>query len=855
MTLGSNPPPKQQWCAQKPTSATLNSSPQTFEETRKRKFDDLARLLMPSKRSKPSTATLDKQNEEAVSSQSTPNNNSNVSLSGSNAGSDTSAMRKQRSWYGTWPRATKSGASTEVARQSILATKSASGSSSNLSRFESKTNESNAPTVVNSRPPSMYVGKSKGTSSITLDEDKAVDRSKSPSRKDMTGNQTAVKASPPQILNQSSTEQSTASSYLSYIPIIGSWAYSQPPPDQPAPDNPGDRHENSLPSPSEQPSRTILSDGEDASKGSDESTGSWWPWSSSNAGATTSSEAPATSIEESASISSTEEAAQMSSTPDNSSTSQGSGPTSRRWFSGFSLTSSDPVESKPKETQPLLNSVERTTSKRLGESEEGVPKFKDGTQPAPGSSWAFFSNKSSETGSQDTGRLAVVGDRSQNKPEPATIENKKKQPPESPETPSSGTSWKTPDPHYPTMQPHLLLPELRETYKLMEDPSIIQQITRLIGRSRQPPAEHVALAKDPPRIRRAIAIGVHGMLPPGLLNAFLGPATGTSKLFADHAAAAIHRWSRGRGYHCKVDTILLEFSGRVKERVEFLWKTLLCQIAAIQEADLIIFACHSQGVPVSIILAAKLIDLGVITGSTRIGVCAMAGTNVGPFLHLQTRLVRTTMGGTIGFELFDFADSESAVSKAYVESLKKVLRFGARVAYIGSVDDQLVSMESSTFTPVHHPHIFRAVFVDGRLHKPDFITKLVGFALKLRNMGVRDHGLIRELSVSLAGPLISGVGHSVVYDYPKVYDLAIQHTLETTSVEDVELKVNPYNTHLRADPYFLPFAIRGVLDEQLVQTELSDEATELLEQFDEWQPANSQLLDVKNRLRAIKSML
>jgi len=79
--------------------------------------------------------------------------------------------------------------------------------------------------------------------------------------------------------------------------------------------------------------------------------------------------------------------------------------------------------------------------------------------------------------------------------------------------------------------------------------------------------------------------------------------------------------------------------------------------------------------------------------------------------------------------------------------------------------------------------------------------------------------------------------------------------METKSVENVELQVNPYNTALAPDPYFLPFAIRGVLDEELVKTELSNEAAELLQQFDEWQPQKAKLVDVKNRLKVIKSVL
>jgi len=47
---------------------------------------------------------------------------------------------------------------------------------------------------------------------------------------------------------------------------------------------------------------------------------------------------------------------------------------------------------------------------------------------------------------------------------------------------------------------------------------------------------------------------------------------------------------------------------------------------------------------------------------------------------------------------------------------------------------------------------------------------LVGFALKLRNMGVTDHGLVRELSIPLAGSLYGGEGHSRVYYDDQVYE-------------------------------------------------------------------------------------
>ena len=55
------------------------------------------------------------------------------------------------------------------------------------------------------------------------------------------------------------------------------------------------------------------------------------------------------------------------------------------------------------------------------------------------------------------------------------------------------------------------------------------------------------------------------------------------------------------------------------------------------------------------------------------------------------------------------------------------------------------------------------------------LTHLVGFVLKLRNLGVSDHGLVRELSTPLAGSLYGGEGHSRIYEDPAVYEYVPLH--------------------------------------------------------------------------------
>ncbi|OLN85681.1 hypothetical protein CCHL11_08311 [Colletotrichum chlorophyti] len=429
-----------------------------------------------------------------------------------------------------------------------------------------------------------------------------------------------------------------------------------------------------------------------------------------------------------------------------------------------------------------------------------------------------------------------------------------KEPPLKPGTPKATASQETLSKAAP---PNLLLPSFGSTYRMKDNPSIIKQITSLLLRTQQPPANHVYRVKETPKIKKAIAIGVHGLFPATYLRPMIGQPTGTSLRFANLCAEAVRRWADAHGCaDCEIEKIALEGEGKIADRVDNLWKLLLNWIEHIRNADLILLACHSQGVPVGVMLLAKLIDLGIITNA-RIGVCAMAGVSLGPFPDYKS-----SMGILMGSanELWEFSNPDSEISKRYENALKEVLQYGARITYIGSIDDQLVPMESAIYSPASHPYIYRAVFIDGRIHAPDFIAHLVGFALKLRNLGVSDHGLVRELSTPLAGSLYSGEGHSRLYYDDQVYDLAIAHALETS---DVRPNVPATVSHRRdataslanPNPYHLPWIMRGLLEEDFVRTELSSETEELLRQFDDWKPVTKALKDVKYRLEAIRSKL
>lgn len=443
-------------------------------------------------------------------------------------------------------------------------------------------------------------------------------------------------------------------------------------------------------------------------------------------------------------------------------------------------------------------------------------------KPSAGSTWAFWSRDEPKSPGNkpdppETGELAVIGERSERHPKRANSsdmsrgvltkagalkepplkvntskdkgkKNKRNRPqsmdldvvPSRPQTPQSDAASvkaespskakaKTPIIATKTSAPNLLLPSFRGTYRMKDNPSIMKQIAALLLRTQQHTPKHVFLAQDPPRIKKAVAIGVHGLFPASFLRPMIGQPTGTSVKFAQHAADAIRRWAHKKGYaddDVVIEKAALEGEGKIEHRVANLWSLLQNWMDHIREADLVLIACHSQGVPVSVMLLQKLIESGAVDRA-KVGVCAMAGVSLGPFPEYKGGM-GMFMGSAA--ELWEFANSESEVSKRYEAALKRVLSHGVRITYVGSIDDQLVPIESAVYSPASHPYLYRAIFIDGRLHAPDFIAHLVGFACKLRNLGISDHGLIRELSVPLAGSLYGGEGHSRLYDDEQVYE-------------------------------------------------------------------------------------
>ncbi|KAM3422980.1 hypothetical protein BST61_g459 [Cercospora zeina] len=605
-----------------------------------------------------------------------------------------------------------------------------------------------------------------------------------------------------------------------------------------------------------------------------------------------------------------------------------------------------PPEQPPPAVQVSAQPESTSRNPKAGEVVKPIP---DADRPRS-SGWAFWSrekpqatsNVNNEETQKQVGEIAVADTPSQSHPEAAQY-NEQRDPKADvkrdttaaatpsdsrAQTPTFFTPNDTPEGSPAPVQrgrlkqtaPNLVLPTFRDTYPGESSPGYLNRLTQFLGNSlhlSQPlkPAQHPYIVHQPHKVRRAVAIGVHGYFPAALVQRVLGAPTGTSIRFANFAAASIKQWCADHQPEVKdvqIEKVALEGEGLVRDRVNTLWKLLLNWLTELRQADFIMVACHSQGVPVATLLVQKLLDLACLNPTARIGICAMAGINLGPFPEYNLRF----FGGS-ALELFDFSDRKSKVSVAYSDALDTCLRHGVRITYVGGLDDQLVSLESSLHAPLSHPYVNRTIFVDGQLHTSNFLIHLVIFAAKLRNLGVSDHGLLREISAPLAGSIVSGAGHSRVYDDPAVYRTAIEFALESSDVSPAAFQGDCRRTnndtrksmegalsrrgsnvgyptnmtaanHMRRgslgssslappgiapimgafepaplanaaekNPFVLPWAVRGMLEEELVKKDakLQLEVKELVKEFEEWRPSSKALKDVRWRLEGVRSML
>lgn len=172
----------------------------------------------------------------------------------------------------------------------------------------------------------------------------------------------------------------------------------------------------------------------------------------------------------------------------------------------------------------------------------------------------------------------------------------------------------------------------------------------------------------------------------------------------------------------------------------------------------------------------------------------------------------------------------------------------------------MVPLYSALNASASHPSILRAIFCDGAAFpRVDFLTNLLSFCVAVRNAGLSDHNLLTLLSASVAGSLYGGAGHSLVYEEPQVYSLAVRYLLEVTSPNSYpttkasesatppKLQLEPFSTLENAkwnsNPFALPWSLRGLLEDGVVRRYYDPIIEKLLRDYHDWNPTTKTLKD------------
>ncbi|KAF9153989.1 hypothetical protein DFQ26_000380 [Actinomortierella ambigua] len=380
-------------------------------------------------------------------------------------------------------------------------------------------------------------------------------------------------------------------------------------------------------------------------------------------------------------------------------------------------------------------------------------------------------------------------------------------------------------------------------------------------------------SRGPRSVRNVVIFGIHGWFPTKLVRTVIGEPTGTSQKFCDEMDAALKEYLKANKVKIadeNITLIPLEGEGKVLDRVELLYKNLMKNSAwrkALHEADLVLVATHSQGTPTSFLLLARLIEEGHVRvreddpRMQQVGMLTMAGISHGPFPFLKGNLIVRWFEAEAAGELFEFMDSETDIAKRYWQAIRTVLTSGVRLTCVASLEDQVVPMYSAVMTSISHPSIVRAVYIDGVSYQDDFLTNLISFALRLRNAGIDDHGVLVHLSEVVAGS-IYGEGHSTIYDEREVYMLALRALLEPSSRLTPEQARSepvmvPFKARQRLNPFYLPWGMRGIMEEigRLGDEELSKGLEHLKQLYEKWVPATKGLKEIKFRLEPVRSKL
>lgn len=322
--------------------------------------------------------------------------------------------------------------------------------------------------------------------------------------------------------------------------------------------------------------------------------------------------------------------------------------------------------------------------------------------------------------------------------------------------------------------------------------------------------------------KKAVVISLHSFLPTKFWKLIIGQSTGNALRFATLALEAIHTWlNENFTEHGHIQHISLEGFGTMNSRVEKSFELLKNWTHQINEADFVFFVANSIAAPTLFLLAQKIMNSETFNlFHNKIGLMSIAGTNLGPFLGLDTKVVvraYTQNENEIINELFELQKPTSAISNSVNKAIQSMCARNVKITLVGSVSDQFVPLCSSLHQRIRHPNIFRCVYVEENSEVPPFIVQLISLVLTMENMGHGDHNLLWHLLAFIKGAVQVSGSQGIIHSDPDCYEVGVRFALETTSVRHHRDARESGNYLAMGDAekslYHLPWCVRGVLND------------------------------------------
>lgn len=362
--------------------------------------------------------------------------------------------------------------------------------------------------------------------------------------------------------------------------------------------------------------------------------------------------------------------------------------------------------------------------------------------------------------------------------------------------------------------------------------------------------------------KKVIVVCFHGFLPQKIVKNVIGEPTGTSEQMSKVAINELKRWSDINNIDIDINVINLEGHGKIFEQVNGCLSILENWMDAISGCDYFLGISSSHCVPLSIHVLAKLITSGSLENVAKMGLIALSGLSLGPISEVESKIsTRGSVGqdNDIISELFDLEDPDSLQSRELVRNMRILIKQNFKITFLGSLNDCFSPLYSSLALHLNHPNIYRALYVDGKDHQPDFLISLFNLVLTLRNLGYPDHGFLIELSDFFKGQIGEG-GHCKLVHNKYGYRIGIHNMLNTSNLfyaqplAEEMTNIKEYNTN----SYHIPWCLRGFLEElEKIQKhfDVPQIIEQLFEEFKSWDPESQRKKDLKYCMQAFENVL